>query len=139
MRISRTVAYAVRALTQLSHIGSSEPIPCSRIAADGKMPERFLLQVLRSLVNHGLLRSTRGVEGGYVLTRPTSKISLLQVIEAVEGPIEQAPMDDFPAELRETLQATYARLDEAIRLELGQMFLSQLAPNPPPKLIPQNA
>ena len=52
------------------------------------MPERFLLQILRHLVTHGILHSTRGVDGGYSLDRrPTDEISLLEVIEAIEGPL----------------------------------------------------
>lgn len=52
------------------------------------MPERFLLQVLRTLVNEGLLKSTRGVDGGYRLAKPASQISLLDIVEAVDGPIQ---------------------------------------------------
>jgi len=49
------------------------------------MPARFLLQILRSLVNHGVLESTRGVDGGYRLARPADRISLLEIIEAIDG------------------------------------------------------
>lgn len=52
------------------------------------MPERFLLQILRNLVTHGILRSTRGVDGGYALIRPPEDVSLLEVIEAIDGPLE---------------------------------------------------
>ena len=86
MKLSRTVAYAVRATLQLAKSDSSTPVPCSQLAAEGKMPERFLLQILRNLVTHGILRSTRGVDGGYSLVRPPNEISLLEVIEAIEGP-----------------------------------------------------
>jgi Rrf2 family protein len=54
----------------------------------GDMPERFLLQVLRTLVNEGLLKSTRGVDGGYRLSRPLSQITLLEIVEAIDGPIQ---------------------------------------------------
>src|SRR5688500_6281124 len=86
MKLSRTVAYAVRATLQLAQLQTTGPVPCSRLATEGKMPERFLLQILRNLVTHGILRSTRGVEGGYALLRPAEEISLLEVIEAIEGP-----------------------------------------------------
>ena len=52
------------------------------------MPERFLLQILRNLVTHGILRSTRGVDGGYSLVRPADEVSVLDVIEAIEGPMD---------------------------------------------------
>src|SRR5215216_4770031 len=86
MKLSRTVAYAVRATLQLAQLQSEGPVPCSHLASSGKMPERFLLQILRNLVTHGILRSTRGVDGGYALVRPPHQISLLEVIEAIEGP-----------------------------------------------------
>ena len=52
------------------------------------MPKRFLLQILRSLVTQGILKSTRGVVGGYVLARPTDEITLLEILEAIDGPIK---------------------------------------------------
>jgi Rrf2 family transcriptional regulator, cysteine metabolism repressor len=88
MKLSRTVAYALQAILQLANSEESgAPVPCSRLAANGKMPERFLLQILRNLVTHGILGSTRGVVGGYSLERNPADISLLDVIEAVEGPV----------------------------------------------------
>src|SRR5688500_1146826 len=88
MKLSRTVAYAVRATLQLAKSESSSPVPCSQLASEGKMPERFLLQILRNLVTHGILRSARGVDGGYSLVRSPDQISLLEVIEAIEGPYD---------------------------------------------------
>jgi Rrf2 family protein len=87
MKLSRTVTYALQATLQLAQAEPGEPIPCSRLAAEGAMPERFLLQILRSLVTHGILQSTRGVEGGYTLDRSPEEISLLDIIEAVDGPM----------------------------------------------------
>jgi Rrf2 family protein len=75
------------------------------LATAGNMPERFLLQVLRSLVTHGVLQSTRGVEGGYRLDRDPREISLLEVIEAIDGPLTtELPLHDGLSE------ATYRRL-----------------------------
>jgi hypothetical protein len=58
MKLSRTVAYALQATLLLAKDTSRMPVACSKLAVEGKMPERFLLQILRNLVNHGLLRST---------------------------------------------------------------------------------
>lgn len=87
MKLSRTVAYAVEATLLLAGSQSQAPVPCSKLAALGHMPERFLLQILRHLVTHGILLSTRGVDGGYALKRSPHEISLLEVIEAIDGPI----------------------------------------------------
>ena len=98
MRMSRSTAYAVSAVLQLANAPPGMPVPCSRLAKVGEMPERFLLQILRTLVNHGLLKSTRGVDGGYSLTRPVTEISLLQIFEATEGPLTSSipPLDSLP-------------------------------------------
>ena len=87
MKLSRTVAYGVQATLQLARSNSSTPVPCSQLAAEGHMPERFLLQILRRLVTHGVLHSTRGVDGGYSLARKPEQITLLEIIEAIDGPL----------------------------------------------------
>jgi Rrf2 family protein len=87
MKLSRTVAYAMQATLQLAQSDTDSPVPCSQLATAGNMPERFLLQILRHLVNHGILQSTRGVDGGYSLSRKAEKISLLEIIEAIDGPL----------------------------------------------------
>lgn len=51
------------------------------------MPERFLLQILRDLAKQGILHSTRGGGGGFVLDRDPAEISLLDLVEAVDGPL----------------------------------------------------
>lgn len=128
MKLSRTVAYAVQAAVQLASSDSKSPVPCSRLAADGRMPERFLLQILRSLVTHGILRSTRGVDGGYTLTRPSSDISLLEVIEAIDGPLKGGA--DFevqlPADSQEKLHAALEQVTATAREQLQAIKLSEL-------------
>ena len=128
MKLSRTVAYAVQATLQLAESKSSTPVPCSQLAADGNMPERFLLQILRHLVTHGILHSTRGVEGGYALERPPEQISLLDLIEAIDGPLQAelqtGDKKSLPCEsrLREALQEITA----STRQQLEALKLSHL-------------
>src|SRR5688500_16756182 len=121
MKLSRTVTYALQATLQLAQADPGEPVPCSRLAAEGAMPERFLLQILRSLVTHGILQSTRGVEGGYTLDRSADDISLLDIIEAVDGPMNtKLPFaDGIPSEcqvrLREALRSVAATAREQLQ------------------------
>jgi Rrf2 family transcriptional regulator, cysteine metabolism repressor len=132
MRLSRTVSYAVRATLQLAQLESQGPVPCSRLAADGKMPERFLLQILRNLVTHGILRSTRGVDGGYALVRPANQISLLEVIEAIEGPYD-APLevgDGLPEDSQHKLRTALGEVTSSTRGQLESIKLSQLLKPP---------
>jgi Rrf2 family protein len=129
MKLSRTVAYAVQATLQLAQSKSDAPVPCSRLAAEGRMPERFLLQILRHLVTHGILHSTRGVDGGYSLERRPEDISLLEVIEAIEGPLAAT----FPPMEANHFSGVEARLREALgevtsncRRQLAAVKLSDL-------------
>lgn len=107
MRMSRASAYAISAVLQLAETPPGVPIPCSQLAKTGEMPERFLLQVLRNLVNHGLLKSIRGVDGGYYLQRAPGEITLLHIVEATDGPLTPVvpPLDGITEESRERLHA----------------------------------
>ncbi|MHB0955816.1 MAG: RrF2 family transcriptional regulator [Pirellulaceae bacterium] len=133
MKLSRTVAYAVRATLQLAKSDSATPVPCSQLAAQGNMPERFLLQILRSLVTHGILRSTRGVDGGYSLVRSPDEVSLLEVIEAIEGPlntgepVNEAMSEESQMRLHEALRT----VTDSSRRQLEAIKLSQLLKPPP--------
>jgi Rrf2 family protein len=130
MKLSRTVTYALKATIQLAQFGDGPPIPCSRLAADGGMPERFLLQILRSLVTHGVLTSARGVDGGYTLVRRPDHISVLEVIEAIEGPLaHDLPLGEgMPRESRKRLTLALQGVSEQMRRDLHAIKLSQLVP-----------
>jgi Rrf2 family protein len=52
-----------------------------------QMPDRFVSQIMRLLASAGIVTSTRGVQGGYKLAKPAGKISLLEIVEAIDGPI----------------------------------------------------
>ena len=130
MKLSRTVAYGVQATLQLARSNSSSPVPCSQLAAEGHMPERFLLQILRHMVTHGILHSTRGVDGGYNLERVPEEISLLELIEAIDGPLhsalpvgEGAPLQ-YDTKLRDALES----ITETARQQLSAIKLSDLLP-----------
>lgn len=86
MKIRRATGYALSAIFQLAEIGPNKCLATRQLATSGELPMRFLLQVLSQLAKNGLLRSYRGVEGGFALARPLRDISLLEVIEASEGP-----------------------------------------------------
>jgi Rrf2 family protein len=132
MKISRTVAYALQATLLLAQANQGESIPCSRLAAEGKMPERFLLQILRNLVAHGILVSARGVDGGYRLERSPEKISILDVIEAMDGPLNPSlpAAEGLAADSRQKLEKTISEVTQHVRRELGAVKLAHLLPGP---------
>lgn len=127
MKLSRTVEYAIQAMVQLAGYSQVAPVPCSRLAADGQMPERFLLQILRTLVTHGMLNSTRGVDGGYSLARPSNEISLLEVIEAMDGPLGglKSP-ENSPSQANQRLIEALNSVTDLMRRELQQIKVSAL-------------
>lgn len=132
VKISRASTYAILAACQLSDSKSAPPVPCSKLAKLGRMPERFLLQVLRSMVRHGILSSTRGVDGGYRLNRPASEISLLDVIEATDGAVRPASPELAPlsAKAQDRVAQALSGIANDTKQRLSQVKLSQLKPAP---------
>ena len=130
MRLSRAAAYGVSAVLQLIDAAPDSPIPCSHLARMGAMPERFLLQVLRNLVNHGVLRSTRGVEGGYSLQRPAEEITLLHLIEAIDGPLTPIipPLDSIPEASHSKLQQVLNDITADACRRLAEIKITSLHP-----------
>jgi Rrf2 family protein len=98
LRISRKIDYGLRAMIYLASIPPTAVVPFREVARRMSVPEDFLAKILKTLVDEGLVRSTRGPHGGYALARPAPEISFLDVIEAVEGPIAlNVCLDDDPA------------------------------------------
>lgn len=128
MKLSWTIAYAVGATLNLANAEPGVPIPCSELARLGNMPERFLLQILRSLVTRGLLRSTRGVIGGYCLARPPSQITLRDIVEAFDDSLtpSAAVFDVFSPQVREQMISTLKGGDQARRQELQTLSIADL-------------
>ena len=86
MRLSRQVQYALCGIFDLAYNGSSGPIRVRSIGERQRIPYRFLEQIFQRLRRADLVRGKRGPGGGYVLTRPPEKISLREVVEAIDGP-----------------------------------------------------
>ena len=88
MKVSTRGDYASRALLSLA-LHSDPPVPTSvrDIAERTGLPQPYLEQILLALKGAGLVRSKRGVGGGYVLARPSQAITLGEIVSAVDGPI----------------------------------------------------
>jgi Rrf2 family cysteine metabolism transcriptional repressor len=79
--------YAVKALVELHRRGDSSPVPIAELARRGDIPIQFLEQLFASLRRAGLLRSQRGVKGGYSFARPSTEVTVLEVVELLDGPV----------------------------------------------------
>lgn len=87
MRISRSTGYALLAVGYIAQNQSEGLVMSQDIAREYDIPLEYLLKILQQLVRAHVLKSKRGPSGGFALAKPPSKISMLHVIEAVEGPM----------------------------------------------------
>src|SRR5437660_12698050 len=87
MKLTRASSYAIHALVFMATQKQNKPVASHHIAKARGIPERFLLKVLKPLVSARVLHSIKGPNGGYRLARAASEVSMLDVVEAVDGPI----------------------------------------------------
>jgi Rrf2 family protein len=131
MRVSAKADYALRAVIELAVIGGESPVKGERIAQAQEIPLKFLENILGDLRHAGIVRSQRGVEGGYWLARPAEEITVAEVVRAVEGPIanvrgvgpEQVEYAGSAERLREVWIAVRANL----RAVLEEVTIADLA------------
>jgi DNA-binding IscR family transcriptional regulator len=109
--------YALRALVALHRHGNDGPVPVAELARRGDIPVQFLEQLFATLRRAGMLRSQRGVKGGYSFGRPAGEVTVLEVVELLDGPIGRGASGvfaDAAAAVRSVLAgATIADVAEA--------------------------
>jgi Rrf2 family protein len=88
MQITRQADYAVRAVLHLARVGNAERSATSMIAKEQNIPPSFLAKIISQLSIAGLLHTSRGARGGVTLAREPKDITLLEVVEAIDGPIQ---------------------------------------------------
>jgi Rrf2 family protein len=79
--------YALAALVELRQYGDRAPVPLAELARRRNIPAQFLEQLFAVLRRAGILRSQRGVKGGYAFARPPEEITVLEVVELLDGPV----------------------------------------------------
>ncbi len=128
MKLSQSATYAVNAAVRLAEQGRRMPLSCGKLANDGQMPERFLLQILRDLAKKGILHSARGGGGGFTLDRDPQEITLLDLVEAIDGPLTPAvpSMNSLPADSAALLRDAMRQITETTRHQLAAITLSDL-------------
>jgi Rrf2 family protein len=96
MLFSTKAEYGVRLMVELGRSPGDEPVALSAVAEAELLPLSYLEHLVAKLRDAGLVTSTRGAHGGYQLARPAKQIPMLEVVQALEGPI--APMECFHTE-----------------------------------------
>src|SRR5690349_17825425 len=122
MQLTRQADYAVRAVLYLAERPLAARVTTAEIGAARKIPVTFLTKIMAQLVTAGVVQTTRGAHGGVALARPAALINLLEVIEAIEGPLRLNVCvdgaEDCPAGYDCRVQAVWAaaQADLAARL-----------------------
>ena len=128
MKLTSATLHALRGLIHLARHGGKAAVPSN--AMPGNAQRRYLLRALKALERAGVLHSTRGPHGGYRLARPAKAISLLDVIEAVDGPVRGAAppvAGDGAASLDRRLQAVCDAAAGTVRDTLRGITVAALA------------
>jgi Rrf2 family protein len=130
MKLSRASSYALHAVVYMAAQEGKSSIASHHVAKAEGFSEVFLLKLLRPLVQARLLHSLKGPNGGYKLARPASKITMLEVIEAVDGPLRGlAPLTENVeggSVLDHRLEAICQQVADQVRKILGKVRIADL-------------
>jgi Rrf2 family protein len=107
--------YALAALVELQLHGGTDPVPIAELARRREIPVQFLEQLFATLRRAGVLRSQRGVGGGYTFGRPPSDVTVLEVVQLLDGPLGQ------------DANGVFAEAAEAARAVLAAHTIAQMA------------
>ena len=118
LAITTKSPYAVRALAELARRGSESPVPIGEIAKARGIPVQFLEGLFATLRRGGILQSQRGVKGGYRFARPPAEVTVLEVVELLEG--------DLGAEA-ESSGKVWLEAVEAVKSVLGATTIEEVA------------
>ncbi|CAA9495696.1 MAG: hypothetical protein AVDCRST_MAG17-1082 [uncultured Solirubrobacterales bacterium] len=118
LAITAKSPYALRALAELARAGGEAPVPLGEIARRRDVPVQFLEGLFGTLRRGGVLQSQRGVKGGYSFARPPREITVLEIVEMLEG--------DLGAEARGA-GSVWSEATEALRGVLGEITVAEVA------------
>jgi Rrf2 family protein len=127
MRLSPAAELSIRGTLVLAEEYGQGPVSLDNICARRALPKQYLVKLFASLTRAGLISPVRGKHGGYLLMREPGQISVLEVIEAVEGPIVlNYCMHDPPQCDREgcPMRGVWGELQDTIRQKLASMTLA---------------
>lgn len=135
IRLSKLADYGIVIMTNMARHPQRQH-NAAEIAAESHIPQPMASKILKGLARAGLLASHRGAKGGYGLARPAERITVADVIVALDGPIAMtACIEDGPGECDiESLcpaRANWQRINDAIRGALDQISLAEMAQTVP--------
>jgi Rrf2 family protein len=123
MKISKKAEYALRAVLAMSRGAQGTVFSIHSLAMDERIPLKFLEQILLILRKGGVLHSKRGAGGGYTLAKPAARISVGEIIELVDGPLEILPGGES---LSPGLTSVFRELRADMHAWLANMTLAEV-------------
>ncbi len=129
MKISRSTGYGLLAAGYIAKNQKNGIVLSQTISKEYNIPLEYLLKILQQLVRANILRSKRGPRGGFLLAKPTSKITMLEIVEAVDGPlVSQLNLEEHAKKERFSIKAekAYAQGLNAARAAYKKVTLSGL-------------
>lgn len=131
MQITRQADYAVRAVIYLAQMGQDQRASTSQIAQEKQIPPSFLAKIVSQLSVAGLLQTSRGARGGVSLAKPAEEISLLDVVEAIDGPIllNECVMDNGACVFGDTcpMKPVWCEAQKELVRRLGSTTFAQIS------------
>ncbi len=120
MKISRSTGYALVATGYIAQNYQDGAVLAARVSKEYSIPLEYLLKILQQLVRAHVLRSKRGPRGGFFLARPAEKITMLEIIEAVEGPLASglhlsATRDKFATKAQKTSDKAFTQARNVLK------------------------
>ncbi len=133
MQITRQADYALRAIFHLTKLDATQRAATSQIAEEQRIPPSFLAKIISQLSIAGLIHTSRGARGGVSLARSPEEITILEVVEAIDGPIALNECTSSPeacpfgqnCPLRKLWCGTQSELIEKLRTTTFAQFLAE--------------
>jgi Rrf2 family protein len=130
MRLTAKSEYGLLALIDLACAGEDAPVSAREISERQGIPTKFLEQLFVAMRRAGLVTSRRGAKGGFVLARDAAKITVLDIVEALEGPLAPTVCDGESLCAKSgacAASTVWSRATNALRQVLGTTTLGELA------------
>ncbi|MBN1815996.1 MAG: Rrf2 family transcriptional regulator [Sedimentisphaerales bacterium] len=130
MKISRSAGYGMVAVGYIADNSKDGAVLASRISKEYNIPMEYLLKILQQLVRANILRSKRGPRGGFTMARPTKEITMLEIIEAVSGPLtshldleQQTKNAPFSKKMEKVVEEATAKAEAFLsKIKLSEMM-----------------
>ncbi|MGH9340001.1 MAG: SUF system Fe-S cluster assembly regulator [Acidobacteriota bacterium] len=128
--MSKQTDYGILLLTHFARNGEGSTYSARGLALEAHLPVPMVSKILKLLAREGLLVSQRGAKGGYALARRAEKISIAEIISAMEGPIAMTECVDAPGDCRQeptcAVRSNWQKINRVVSEALGQISLSDM-------------